>query len=338
MTDEVYDYQQSQKMRAQAAHRTPISPPRMPSEAENHLKDGVCKTLVLPNLPSVAGRVKYAMGAMNVGQFSQRTGISISYLSQLCNGKAKTLSAFNARRIAGASEMGVTIGWLMGISKPEEKTQAKEKATLPSKPELPDITDFWERLEWAVKNSGKSRNAISYEIGANTDYISYSIRNKSKIRHDMADPLAKALGVDKAWLFRASDVYEKKAPEKKMTNGHNDLLMQSVKDEMLAIGMSYTEMAAQIGVSYSSLYKWLNGDNVPSDDNVKKIQCYLENKSPSAIATKDAHEDVQKMQKPVEKREKIVQRFEGVYAAETLAAIVSVLKGTYKVSLTLEEV
>lgn len=113
MTDEVYEYQQSMKEQAMAAHRTPISPTRIASEAENHKKDGPLQTLVLPNLPSVAGRVKYAMGTMNLSQFSQRTGISGSYLGQLCSGKAKTLSAYNANRIAGASSMGVTVGWLL---------------------------------------------------------------------------------------------------------------------------------------------------------------------------------------------------------------------------------
>jgi hypothetical protein len=72
MTDEVYEYQQSMQEQAKAAHRTPISPTRTASEAENHKKDGPCQTLVLPNLPSVAGRVKYAMGTMNLSQFSQR--------------------------------------------------------------------------------------------------------------------------------------------------------------------------------------------------------------------------------------------------------------------------
>lgn len=158
MTDEVYEYQQSMQEQAKAAHRTPISPTRTASEAENHKKDGPCQTLVLPNLPSVAGRVKYAMGTMNLSQFSQRTGISGSYLGQLCSGKAKTLSAYNANRIAGASSMGVTVGWLLGLPKTEEK----QPPTPPPEPELPDLPDFWERLEWAVKNSGKTRNAISY--------------------------------------------------------------------------------------------------------------------------------------------------------------------------------
>lgn len=40
MTDEVYEYQQSMQEQARAAHRTPISPTRTASEAENHKKDG----------------------------------------------------------------------------------------------------------------------------------------------------------------------------------------------------------------------------------------------------------------------------------------------------------
>ena len=133
MTDEVYEYQQSMQELVRAAHLTQISPTCIASEAENHKKDGPCQTIVLPNLPSVAGRVKYAMGTMNLRQFSQRTGISGSYLGQLCNGKAKTLSAYNANRIAGASSMGVTVGWLLGLPKTEEK----QPPTPPPEPEQP---------------------------------------------------------------------------------------------------------------------------------------------------------------------------------------------------------
>ena len=208
MTDEVYDYQQSQKMRAQAAHRTPISPPRMPSEAENHLKDGVCKTIVLPNLPSVAGRVKYAMGAMNVGQFSQRTGISISYLSQLCNGKAKTLSAFNARRIAGASEMGVTIGWLLGMPKPEKTPQE------PPKSELPVLPDFWARLEWAAKRDGRSFARIEAENELSRNIISSTLTRKNTPTEKNRKALADALNVNADWLCAGLKSDEEIAREK----------------------------------------------------------------------------------------------------------------------------
>lgn len=329
MTDEVYEYQQSMQEQARAAHRTPISPTRIASEAENHKKDGPCQILALPNLPSVAGRVRYAMGTMNLGQFSQRTGISASYLGQLCSGKAKTLSAYNASRIAGASNTGVTVGWLLGLPKPEEK----QLPAPPPKPELPDIPDFWERLEWAVKNSGKTRNAISYEIGANTDYISYSLRNRSEIRADKADPLAKALGVDKEWLFKKTDSHKRKKRNERIAP-----LIESVKDAMLDEGITYQEMAKRIRVNRASLYEWVNGNRTPNAANVKKIKYYIENLSPEAMDFKKAHDDVQKNEKAQAKSEKIVQRLEGVYTAETLAAIVSVLKGTYKVSLTLEEV
>lgn len=142
MTDEVYEYQQSMQEQARAAHRTPISPTRIASEAENHKKDGPCQTIVLPNLPSVAGRVKYAMGTMNLSQFSQRTGISGSYLGQLCSGKAKTLSAYNANRIAGASSMGVTVGWLLGLPKLEEK----QPPAPPPEPELRQSTAYVEEV------------------------------------------------------------------------------------------------------------------------------------------------------------------------------------------------
>lgn len=299
MTDEVYEYQQSMQEQARAAHRTPISQTRIASEAENHKKDGPCKTIVLPNLPSVAGRVKYAMGTMNLSQFSQRTGISGSYLGQLCSGKAKTLSAYNANRIAGASSMGVTVGWLLGLPKTEEK----QPPTQPPEPELPDISDFWERLEWAVKNSGKTRNAISYEMGANTDYISYSLRNRSEIRADKADQLAKALGVDKEWLFKGIDLYKEKKRNERIAP-----LLESVKDDMLCEGITYQEMAKRIRVNQASLYYWINGNKTPSAASVKKIKYYIENLSPSAMDFKKAHDDVQKMKNPKQKAKKSCRR------------------------------
>lgn len=80
MTAERYDYYQSQQQKNMAAHRTPISAAKMASEAENHAKDGPCKVIALPNLPSVGGRVKYAMGAMTANQFSQRCGVSEEWL------------------------------------------------------------------------------------------------------------------------------------------------------------------------------------------------------------------------------------------------------------------
>lgn len=46
MTDERYDYFQSQQQRGKAAHRTPISPAKIASEAENHAKDGPCKVII----------------------------------------------------------------------------------------------------------------------------------------------------------------------------------------------------------------------------------------------------------------------------------------------------
>ena len=284
MTDEVYDYQQSQKERAQAAHRAPISPPRMPSEAENHLKDGVCKTLVLPNLPSVAGRVRYAMGGMNVGQFSQRTGISISYLSQLCNGKAKTLSAFNARRIAGASEMSVTIGWLLGLPKPEEK----QPPAPPPEPELPVFPDFWAKLEWAVKRDGRSFARIEAENKLSRNIISATLTRKNTPTEKNRKALADALNVNADWLCAGLKSDEEIAREK------------AIKGHETRKKMADTQTAAK--------------------------------EKPQIL------QEAQPTKTPIPQSTGTHLRFEGVYSGDTLAALVSVLKGTYRVSLTIDEV
>lgn len=289
MTDEVYDYQQSQKIRAQAAHRTPISPPRMPSEAENHLKDGVCKTLVLPNLPSVAGRVKYAMGAMNVGQFSQRTGISISYLSQLCNGKAKTLSAFNARRIAGASEMGVTIGWLLGVPKPEEKPQEP-----PTEPEQPDLPDFWARLEWVKAHDERVQAKIEKDGNLGKSTISKYLTTKTVPTERSRQRLADALNVPVDWLCAGLK--------------------------------SDRELAKERGLLSAEGRK-----------RRKETQTSEKEKTAASVNPQILQE-VQPSKPSIPQSTGTHLRFEGVYSGDTLAALVSVLKGTYRVSLTIDEV
>lgn len=328
MTAERYDYYQSQQQKNMAVHRTPITATKMASETENHAKDGPCHVIALPNLPSVGGRVKYAMGAMTANQFSQRCGVSANYLNQLCTGKAKTLSAYNANRIAGASAMNVTVGWLLGLQQnaaPEPHAPTKQESQ-----ELPDLPDFWARLEWAVKNSGKTRNAISFEIGANTDYVSYSIRNRSAISSKYVSPLAKALGVSEEWLFKDSGL-----ETSKYQRDYVNSIIEKVKNEMELKSLSYEKMAEQIMCSQSSIYKWMHGQGVPKDESVEKIERYFK------------HCEVPMMEKA--KNNDCKQNacnapfgthlhFEGVYSGDVLSALVSVLKGTYRVNLTIDEV
>lgn len=289
MTDEVYDYQQSQKVRAQAAHRTPISPPRMPSEEENRLKDGVCKTIVLPNLPSLAGRVKYAMGAMNVGQFSQRTGISISYLSQLCNGKSNTLSAFNARRIAASSEMGVTISWLLGMPNPE-----KTPPNPPKNPELPVFPDFWSRLEWAVMRDGRSFARIEEENKLSRNIISSTLNRKKTPTEKNRKAIADALNVNADWLCAGLKSDKEIAREK-----------------------------------------------VIKARETRRKSAHAQT---SAKEKNEAHVNTQILEEVQPSKPSILQitgthlHFEGVYSGDVLSALVSVLKGTYRVNLTIDEV
>lgn len=276
MTDERYDYYQSQMQRDKAAHRTPISPPRMPREAENHAKDGPCKTIQLPNLPSVGGRVKYAMGAMNVGEFSQRTGISISYLTQICNGKAKTVSAFNANRIAAASPMGVTVGWLLGLppkAEPEPSAPPKQESQ-----ELPDLPDFWARLEWAIDRAGESMCKIAEKSGMSNSALSKTLSEKATIREKSRKPLANALNVPEEWLCAG-------------LKSDAELTKEKV-------------------------------DRMNAAKNKKKMK----EKAPQTAQSKTMPPFGTHL------------HFEGVYSGDVLSALVSVLKGTYRVNLTIDEV
>ncbi len=291
MTDEVYDYQQSQRERAQAAHRTPISPPRMPSEAENHLKDGVCTTIVLPNLPSVAGRVRYAMGGMNAAQFSQRCGISAAYLNQLCRGQAKTLTAYNAKRIAGASEMGVTIGWLLGMPKPEETPPEPEK---PNTPVLPDLPDFWARLQWTVDHDVRSQMTIEEDGNLGKRMISEYLYHRTVPTERTRQRLADALNVPVDWLCAGLKSDRELAKERGLLSA--EARKRRAETQPSAKEKAYTPVKPQI---------------------LQEVQP----SKPSIPQSTGTH-----------------LRFEGVYSGDTLAALVSVLKGTYRVSLTIDEV
>ena len=275
MTDEKYDYYQLQMQQNKATHRTPISPKRIPSEAENHKKDGQCKIIVPPNLPSIGGRVKYAMGALNVGEFSQQTGISISYLTRICNGKEKTISEFNAKRISAASPMGVSADWLLGL----KQAGIKEDA-------LPNIETFAERLEFAKNRCGKTAKQINNEIGASHGYYSAVIRERLNVGDKFKAPLAKALDVEYDWLFKGCP-NDKELAKRKGINA-----VRAVKDK----------------------------DFVGS----------------KAINRGSEHKKMEVKEEKISSGTHL--RFEGVYSGDVLSALVSVLKGTYRVNLTIDEV
>lgn len=283
MTAERYDYYQSQQQKAKIAHRTPSTAPKMNFESENHAKDGPCQVIVLPNLPSVGGRVKYAMGAMTANQFSQRCGISATYLNQLCIGKAKTLSAYNANRIAGASSMNVTVGWLLGMQQkaaPEPHAPTKQESQ-----ELPDLPDFWTRLEWAAKCDGRSLQKISVAADLSESMISVYLTKKITPMESKRKRIADALNVPVDWLcaWLKSDWEKRKENSKKRIS----VEVQQKKE--------------------------IDGGHL---------------QEPQATATNA----------PIPQSTGTHLHFEGVYSGDVLSALVSVLKGTYRVNLTIDEV
>lgn len=282
MTAERYDYYQSQQQKNMAAHRTTISAAKMASEAENHAKDGPCNVIALPNLPSVGGRVKYAMGAMTANQFSQRCGVSATYLNQLCTGKAKTISAYNANRIAGASSMGVTVGWLLGL--PPKATQEPSAPPKQESQELPDLPDFWARLEWAAKCDGRSLKKISVAADLSECMISMYLTRKITPMESKRKRIADALNVPVDWLCAGlkSDWEKRKENSKKM----------------IAVEVQQKKM---------------------DEGHLQE---------PQATATNA----------PIPQSTGTHLHFEGVYSGDVLSALVSVLKGTYRVNLTIDEV
>lgn len=291
MTDERYDYYQSQQQKAKIAHRTPSTAPKMNSESENHAKDGPCQVIVLPNLPSVGGRVKYAMGAMTANQFSQRCGVSANYLNQLCTGKAKTLSAYNANRIAGASAMNVTVGWLLGLQQkeaPEPHAPTKQESQ-----ELPDLPDFWARLQWAAERDGRSYTKISVNAGLSESMISIYLSQKNTPREKNRKRIADALSVPVDWLCAGlkSDVEMNKGCAKK----YAEAVMRKKEMEM-------------------------EKDKVFAETREKTLQ------------------DTQAAKSTISQGTGTHLHFEGVYSGDVLSALVSVLKGTYRVNLTIDEV
>lgn len=291
MTAERYDYYQSQQQKNMAAHRTPISAAKMASEAENHAKDGPCEVIALPNLPSVGGRVKYAMGAMTANQFSQRCGVSATYLNQLCTGKAKTLSAYNANRIAGASSMGVTVGWLLGMppkAAPEPSAPPKQKSQ-----ELPDLPDFWTRLKWAVERDGRSCTKISVNAGLSESMISIYLSQKNTPREENRKRIADALSVPVDWL--CAGLKSDREMNKECAKRYAEAVMRKKEMEM-------------------------EKDKVFAETREKHLQ---DTQSTKATILQGAGTHL---------------HFEGVYSGDVLSALVSVLKGTYRVNLTIDEV
>lgn len=355
MTDERYDYYQSQQQKARIAHRAPSTTPKMNSESENHAKDGPCQVIVLPNLPSVGGRVKYAMGAMTANQFSQRCGISATYLNQLCTGKAKTLSAYNANRIAGASSMGVTIGWLLGLKSADEKEEIKKTPgflianfvqQILSEDEL-DRTKYilgysWDAMrQWLDGENLPKKN----EVIAIAKQLDKCTRN----REPSAVEYLKMAGISEDELPNLDNFTDRLEFAKNRcgkTARINDEIGAShgyysaVVRERLNVGDKFkAPLAKALDVEYEWLFK-----GCPNDKELAKrkgINAGIAVKDKDFVGSKAINRGSEH-KKMEEKEEKIVSgthlRFEGVYSGDVLSALVSVLKGTYRVNLTIDEV
>lgn len=231
----------------------------------------------------MGGRVKYAMGAMTANQFSQRCGISATYLNQLCIGKAKTLSAYNANRIAGASSMNVTVGWLLGMQQkaaPEPPAPTKQESQ-----ELPDLPDFWTRLEWAAKRDGRSLKKISVAADLSESMISMYLTKKITPMESKRKRIADVLNVPVDWLCAGL----KSDWEKREENWKKRIAVEVQQKKEIDEG-------------------------------------HLQ--EPQATATNA----------PILQSTGTHLHFEGVYSGDVLSALVSVLKGTYRVNLTIDEV
>ena len=355
MTDERYDYYQSQQQKAKVAHRTPISPPRTPSEAENHAKDGQCKTIVLPNLPSVAERVKYAMGTMDTWKFSKRCGISDLDLFRICNGSVKSISAYNANRIAAASERGVTIGWLLGLKQYDLKEIENTPGFI--------IANFVQQ-SLPIEEHEAIKNILGYSWKNMSQWLS----GKNLPSKEQVIEIAKKYDACKKWGNPRAVEYLEMAGITEDALPELDNLVDRLEYARKKCGKKASEINKEIGASHSyysivirektnvgdkykePLAKALNVDcewlfkGCPSDEEIAKRKGYkagaaIKNKKIVGDKATNRGSEHKKMENQKEKFSSGTHlHFEGVYSGDVLSALVSVLKGTYRVNLTIDEV
>lgn len=246
----------------------------------------------LPQLPTTAGRIRYAMGRFDYAQFAKRTGLPESTLRNLTNGRSEP-SYGQAKKIADCSEFDkVTEKWIFyGIA--ETVAPVKEPTLpelLPNADVLPHFDTFSERYEWALKRQGWSLRTAARKIGLYGESTQYSWRTGAVPNDSIRKPMAEKLQVPYEWLFDGVET-------------HSERYARTRNNKYTAGKKKQQESTAQ---------------EIPKNTT----ECH----KITANNTKQQETTGTHMQ------------LQGVYSGDVLAAIVGVLKGTYKVELKIDEV
>lgn len=256
----------------------------------------------LPTLPTVAGRIRYAMGRFGYDAYSKRTGISPSQLRELCGGKAEP-SFWQAKKIADCSEFSkVTEKWIFyGIADaPAPKVEQAEPPKAEPTEELPHFDKFIDRMEWARERKDMTRAQVLEAAGLYKSAYS-NWKQRGDIPQDAdRQAVADAVGVPKEWLFAGygTSNYRKSTKERKKERKREkenppkvtvtvekagNIVHDSAKDAVI------TELKAEI--------KQLQGQSLPTGISIN-----------------------------------------GVYDAAVLQALVGGLSGKYRVTMRIDEV
>lgn len=120
-------------------HVCPVSKPKLPTSADLKKLDGPVRKEVLPNLPTMSSRIKFAMRGKTQAEFAKELGTNTCTVSTWCQGK------YEPRRdvLERISKTGnVPMSWLLGEWGAEPVAACEPKAPSEHKTETNVIPFF----------------------------------------------------------------------------------------------------------------------------------------------------------------------------------------------------
>lgn len=126
------DFQESvTERKVNIDHFVPAAAKRM-TEKDYAAKSGPCKIVSLPNLPTMAARIRYCMQGKTQEEFAKEVGVSNYSISVWSRGKY-TPHLYNIKRISEAT--GISLEWILNGTtesppeqQPVEEDHAKENS------------------------------------------------------------------------------------------------------------------------------------------------------------------------------------------------------------------
>lgn len=130
------DFQESLKeQKVNINHFVPAAAKRM-TEKDYAARNGPCKIVSLPNLPTMSARIRYCLQGKTQKEFAQNLGVNYITVSKWCNGRSN-LSQRMAKRISEIT--GFSAAWILYGENNTEKKTIEEKPVEEKPAEIQEV-------------------------------------------------------------------------------------------------------------------------------------------------------------------------------------------------------